>query len=103
MSSSYSSAHSSYLLANSRLSRAEYTFCSLLDLSASSKIPLSSADHLTRGRSMRTRAAPAFGTAHEISTILHKRRRSFRALLVRCPLAHLIDEACSRLSRNLTR
>ena len=36
---------------------------------------------------MRTRAAPASGTAHEISTILHKRRRSFRALLMRCPLA----------------
>jgi hypothetical protein len=52
---------------------------------------------------MRTRAGPASGTAHEISTILHKRRRSFRALLMRCPLAHLIDEACSRLSRNLTR
>jgi hypothetical protein len=28
---------------------------------------------------MRTRAGPASGTAREVATILHKRRRSFRA------------------------
>jgi hypothetical protein len=44
----------------------------LLDLSDSSKIPLSSAGHLAGGRSMRTCAGPASSTACEVTTILHK-------------------------------